>query len=152
MRAMTTGGNGHLAHLMTIGEVSRRSGFTIRTLRFYERRGVLPPTARRPSGYRLYGDVDLRRLAFIRQAKALGLTLDAIRELVVAARQRNGAPTRDRLLRMLDERISQTTRQIETLTGLREELHRRRRALRLRRRRNRGRGYCTCLQKIPLGG
>jgi len=149
---MTTGGNGHLAHLMTIGEVSRRSGFTIRTLRFYERRGVLPPTARRPSGYRLYGDVDLRRLAFIRQAKALGLTLDAIRELVVAARQRNGAPTRDRLLRMLDERISQTTRQIETLTGLREELHRRRRALRLRPRRNGGRGYCTCLQKIPLGG
>jgi len=149
---MTTGGNGHLAHLMTIGEVSRRSGFTIRTLRFYERRGVLPPTARRPSGYRLYGDVDLRRLAFIRQAKALGLTLDAIRELVVAARQRNGAPTRDRLLRMLDERIDQTTQQIETLTGLRKELHRRRRALRLRPRRHRGRGYCTCLQKIPLGG
>jgi DNA-binding transcriptional MerR regulator len=150
MRAMTTGGNGHLAHLMTIGEVSRRSGFTIRTLRFYERRGVLPPTARRPSGYRLYGDVDLRRLAFIRQAKALGLTLNAIRELVVAARQRNGAPTRDRLLRMLDERISQTTQQIETLTSLRKELHRRRRALRLRPRHNPGRGYCTCLQKTPL--
>jgi DNA-binding transcriptional MerR regulator len=150
MRAMTTGGNGHLAHLMTIGEVSRRSGFTIRTLRFYERRGVLPPTARRPSGYRLYGDVDLRRLAFIRQAKALGLTLDAIRELVVAARQRNGATTRDRLLRMLEGRISQTTQQIETLTGLRNELHRRRRALRLRPRHNGGRGYCTCLQKTPL--
>jgi MerR family Zn(II)-responsive transcriptional regulator of zntA len=150
MQARTNGSNGHLAHLMTIGEVSRRSGFTIRTLRFYERRGVLPPTARRPSGYRLYGDVDLRRLAFIRQAKALGLTLDAIRELVVAARQRNGAPTRDRLLRMLDERISQTTQQIETLTGLRKELHRRRRALRLRPRPNRERGYCTCLQKTPL--
>jgi DNA-binding transcriptional MerR regulator len=150
MRAMTAVGRAHLARLMTIGEVSRRSGFTVRTLRFYERRGVLPPTARRPSGYRLYGDVDLRRLAFIRQAKALGLTLDAIRELVVAARQLNGNRTRDRLLRMLDERISQTTQQIETLTGLRKELHRRRRALRLRPRPNRGRGYCTCLQKTPL--
>lgn len=150
MRVMTTGGNGHLARLMTIGEVSRRSGFTIRTLRFYERRGVLPPTARRPSGYRLYDDADLRRLAFVRQAKALGLTLEAIRELVVAARQGNGATTRGRLLRMLDERISQTTQQIETLTGLRTELHRRRRALRLRPQPNRGRGYCTCLQKTQL--
>ena len=150
MRAMTSKGNGHPAHLMTIGEISRRSGFTIRALRFYERRGILPPTARRPSGYRLYGEVDLRRLAFIRQAKALGLTLDAIRELVVAARQLDGASTRDRLLRMLDQRLSQTTQQIETLTGLRKELYRRRRALRREPRRNRGRGYCTCLQKTPL--
>jgi len=150
MRTMTTVGNRQLARLMTIGEISRRSGFTIRALRFYERRGILPPTARRPSGYRLYGEVDLRRLAFIRQAKALGLTLDAIRELVVAARQLNGISTRDRLLRMLDQRIDQTTQQIEMLTGLRKELHRRRRALRLRPRRNRGRGYCTCLQTTPL--
>jgi len=150
MRTMTTVGNRQLARLMTIGEISRRSGFTIRALRFYERRGILPPTARRPSGYRLYGEVDLRRLAFIRQAKALGLTLDAIRELVMAARQLNGISTRDRLLRMLDQRIGQTTQQIEMLTGLRKELHRRRRALRLRPRRNRGRGYCTCLQTTPL--
>jgi len=150
MRTMTTVGNRQLARLMTIGEISRRSGFTIRTLRFYERREILPPTARRPSGYRLYGEVDLRRLAFIRQAKALGLTLDAIRELVVAARQLNGISTRDRLLRMLDQRIGQTTQQIEMLTGLRKELHRRRRAHRLRPRRNRGRGYCTCLQTTPL--
>lgn len=90
MRAMTSGSNGQPAHLMTIGEIARRSGFSIRTLRFYERRGVLPPTARRPSGYRLYGDVELRRLAFIRQAKALGLTLEAIRELLMSARQLNG--------------------------------------------------------------
>ncbi len=150
MRTMTTVGNRQLARLMTIGEISRRSGFTIRALRFYERRGILPPTARRPSGYRLYGEVDLRRLAFIRQAKALGLTLDAIRELVMAARQLNGISTRDRLLRMLDQRIGQTTQQIEMLTGLRKELHRRRRALRLRPRRNHGRGYCACLQTTPL--
>jgi MerR family copper efflux transcriptional regulator len=147
MRAMTNGGNEQLAHLMTIGEVSRHSGFTIRALRFYERRGVLPPTARRPSGYRLYGEADLRRLAFVRQAKSLGLTLDAIRELVMAARQPSGASTRDRLLRMLDQRISQTTQQIEALTGLRKELHRRRQTLQRRPRRHGGPGYCTCLQK-----
>jgi MerR family transcriptional regulator, copper efflux regulator len=148
---MTNGGNGPPAHLMTIGEISRRSGFSIRTLRFYERRGVLPATARRPSGYRLYGDVELRRLDFIRQAKALGLTLEAIRELVMTARQLNGNRTRDRLLQMLDQRIGETTRQIAMLTSLRQELQRRRRALRQRPRRSQGRGYCTCLQKTPLG-
>src|SRR2546423_13181921 len=101
--------SGQPTNLMTIGEVARRSGFTIRTLRFYERRGVLKPSARRPNGYRLYGDADLQRLAFIGQAKALGLTLSSIRELVIATSGVNGAGTRDRLVRMLRARVIQTT-------------------------------------------
>ena len=40
---------------MTIGEVARRSGFTVKALRYYERCGLLPPSGRRPSGYRVYG-------------------------------------------------------------------------------------------------
>jgi hypothetical protein len=56
MPTMTNGANGQPARLMTIGEVARRSGFTIRRLRFYERRGLLAPAARRASGYRLYGE------------------------------------------------------------------------------------------------
>jgi DNA-binding transcriptional MerR regulator len=144
---MTNEANGQPVGLMTIGEVSRRSGFTIRTLRFYERRGLCAPSARRPSGYRLYGEVDLHRLAFIRQAKALGLTLAAIRQLVAAADQPNGAGPRDRLFQILGERISQTTEQITMLTGLRKELERRRRVLARRPNGDRGRGYCTCLEK-----
>ncbi|MGH7354482.1 MAG: MerR family transcriptional regulator [Candidatus Rokuibacteriota bacterium] len=132
---------------MTIGEAARRSGFTVKALRFYDRRGLLPPSGHRPSGYRLYGEADLHRLEFIRQAKTLGLTLEAIRELVVAARAPGGTGTRARLLRMLEERIAQTASQITTLTRLRKELQRRRRALSRPPEQDPGRGYCTCLQQ-----
>ena len=140
-----TGAASMPAGLMTIGEVARRSGFTIKALRFYERRGLLPPSGRSAAGYRLYGEADLHRLEFVRQAKTLGLALDAIRELVVSARMPHGGMTRSRLSRILAERIAQTTRQIEMLAGLRQELERRRRAL--ARPRAGGRGYCSCLDE-----
>src|SRR5687767_6589785 len=97
---MTNGASGQ-TRLMTIGEVARRSGFTIRTLRFYERRGLVAPAARRASGYRLYGETELHQLAFIRQAKALGLTLAGIRPLIGAMGSPGGAGPRDQLVRVL---------------------------------------------------
>jgi MerR family copper efflux transcriptional regulator len=133
--------------LLTIGEVARRSGFTVKALRFYERLGLLPPSGRRPSGYRLYNEADLHRLEFIGQAKALGLRLEAIRELVVAAREPGGAGARPRLLRMLEDRIAQTARQITMLTRLRRELERRRRALARGPYLEHSNGYCPCLER-----
>ena len=140
-------GTGNQPRLMTIGEVARRSGVTIRTLRFYERRGLLTPAARRPSGYRLYGEIELHQLTFISQAKALGLTLSGIRPLVVATGRNNGASARDQLVRVLGERIRETTDQLAMLADLRRELQRRRRALARRVNGSRARGYCTCLEK-----
>jgi DNA-binding transcriptional MerR regulator len=137
--------NGHQGWLLTIGEVARRSGFTVKALRFYDRRGLLPPYGRRPSGYRLYSESDIQRLEFIRQAKILGLTLNAIRDLVAAAREPGVARVRPRLLRMLSERIAQTGRQIDALADLRRELERRRRSLVSRHKKDAGKGYCTCL-------
>ncbi|MGH2392543.1 MAG: MerR family transcriptional regulator [Candidatus Limnocylindria bacterium] len=131
---------------MTIGEIARRSGFTVKALRYYESRGLLPTSERRPSGYRIYVEADLHRLDFIKQAKALGLTLEAIRELVVASRVPNGAGPRPRLLRVLEGRIEHTTRQIAMLTRLRDKLRQRHRALARRRVGRRGRAYCTCLR------
>lgn len=144
-RSPANGAGGPPAKLMTIGEVARRSGFTVKALRFYERRGLLPPSGRSPGGYRLYCEADLHRLEFIRQAKALGLALDAIRELVVSARMPQRGVTRSRLLRVLAERIAQTAGQIATLTRLQQELERRRRVV--ARRRGSGRGYCACLHE-----
>src|SRR5438105_14579929 len=108
--------------LMTIGVASRRSGFTIKALRFYERRGILPPASRRPNGYRVYCETDLGRLSFIRDAKALGLTLAAISEIIKSS---NGKRRR-RLLRVLDDRIAESDERIEALTRLRHELERHR--------------------------
>ena len=74
---------------LTIGEVARRSGFSIKALRFYERRGLLPSSGRIAGGFRLYSEADLHRLEFIRQAKVLGLALDQIGELIATARHQS---------------------------------------------------------------
>jgi len=68
---------------MTIGELARRAGVNVQTVRYYERRGLLPEPDRTPSGYRDYTDVTLDRLRFIRRAQELGFTLSEIGELLV---------------------------------------------------------------------
>ena len=67
---------------LTIGRRARQAGGGIDTIRFYERRGVLPEPARTPSGYRLYPRQMTARMRFIRRAKALGFTLDEIGSLL----------------------------------------------------------------------
>jgi DNA-binding transcriptional MerR regulator len=117
--AVTVSGNGHPAGSMRIGQVARRSGFTVKALRFYEAMGLLPPSSRSAGGYRLYDEPDLHRLEFIRQAKTLGLALDEIRELVVSARSQSGGTTRARLGRLLAERIAQTRGNMDSLSWVR---------------------------------
>lgn len=68
---------------LRIGELARRSGVTAKAIRFYEARGVLPPAARGPNGYRLYDDQAVEMLRFVRQAGRLGLRLGEIREAIV---------------------------------------------------------------------
>jgi MerR family transcriptional regulator, copper efflux regulator len=67
---------------MKIGEVAKRSGVGIETIRYYEREGLLHEPQRRPSGYRLYDAATLKRLEYICRAKELGFTLAEIRELL----------------------------------------------------------------------
>lgn len=61
---------------------ARRAGVTVRTLHFYDRLGLLAPTARTDSGYRLYGEPELVRLEQILALRFLGLPLDQIKELL----------------------------------------------------------------------
>ena len=65
-----------------IGELSRRTGCNIETIRFYERIALLPTPARSAGRYRVYDTADIRRLAFIRRARQLGFTVDAVRALL----------------------------------------------------------------------
>ncbi len=67
---------------LTIGQLAKTAGVNVQTVRYYERRKLLPPTSRMPSGYRLYSEEALRRLRFIRNAQALGFTLREIAELL----------------------------------------------------------------------
>lgn len=63
---------------MTIGGLAHELGVSVDTVRYYERRGLLPEPERTDAGYRLYGDEDRWRLAFILRAKHLGFTLREI--------------------------------------------------------------------------
>jgi MerR family copper efflux transcriptional regulator len=72
-----------------IGELAKRGGVGIDTVRYYERNGLLAPRARLASGYRRYGDLELARLRFIRRAQALGFTLRQIKELLALSAQRD---------------------------------------------------------------
>lgn len=67
---------------LTIGKLAKAVGVNIQTVRYYERRSLLSPMARKPSGYRLYGKDALRRLRFIKNAQALGFMLHEIAELL----------------------------------------------------------------------
>ena len=67
---------------MMIGEVSRRTGCNIETIRYYERIGVLPQPPRSKGGHRVYGESHLKRLAFVRRARGLGFTQQEVRGLL----------------------------------------------------------------------
>jgi Hg(II)-responsive transcriptional regulator len=67
---------------LSIGQVARRAGVSIDTIRFYERRGVLEVPPRRASGYRQYSEEVVRRLRFIQRAKRLGFSLKEITDLL----------------------------------------------------------------------
>lgn len=64
-----------------IGELSRRTGCHIETIRYYERIGLMPAPPRR-GRYRSYGSGDVARLGFVRRARELGFTLDEVRALL----------------------------------------------------------------------
>ena len=67
---------------LPIGELAKRSGVNIETIRYYERAKLLAPPRRTPSGRRVYDVTDVRILTFIRRARELGFRLDDIRALL----------------------------------------------------------------------
>ncbi|HXG86060.1 MAG TPA: MerR family transcriptional regulator [Pyrinomonadaceae bacterium] len=90
---------------LKIGEVSQASGIGIEALRFYERSGLLGKPARSQSGYRLYNEGVLERLAFIRKAQTLGFSLDEIKQIIHDAR--SGASPCDDVREIVRQRLSE---------------------------------------------
>jgi len=66
----------------TIGQLAKAVGVNVQTVRYYERLTLLTPSARKSSGYRLFGPSEVARLRFIKNAQALGFTLQEIGELL----------------------------------------------------------------------
>lgn len=68
--------------VLTIGELSRRTGVKIPTIRYYEKMGLVQSPARSDGNQRRYSDTHLERISFIKHARDLGLPIEAIRELI----------------------------------------------------------------------
>lgn len=100
---------------MNIGQLSRRTGVPIDTVRYYEKQQLLPPPTRTASGYRHYEADDVLRLTFIRRAKTLGFTLEEIRDLLALSRADDGDMAAIRAaaaskLADVEQRIAELTR------------------------------------------
>jgi Hg(II)-responsive transcriptional regulator len=103
-----------------IGQLARRAGVGIDTIRYYERNGLLAPRGRLASGYRRYGEMELARLRFIRRAQKLGFTLREIESLLGLSAKQDVAQVRSSAAAKLadvDERIADLQRM---RTGLAE--------------------------------
>ena len=78
---------------LPIGELSRRTGCNIETIRYYEKIGVVLPPLRTTGGHRIYGPDHVRRLSFVRRARGLGFTLEEVRALL--SLEQRGQPCSD---------------------------------------------------------
>ncbi|OYV60434.1 MAG: hypothetical protein B7Z69_04120 [Actinobacteria bacterium 21-73-9] len=105
---------------MRIGELAERAGTSVKTIRYYDRIGVLRPEERSESGYRLYGEDALDRYRFVRAAQAVGLRLGEIRE-IIALRDLGETPCAF-VVDLIGRRAAELDAQIADLAALREEL------------------------------
>jgi len=108
----------------TIGGLAREAGVGVETVRYYQRRGLLPEPARPPGEVRRYGEADSKRLKFIRSAQAAGFTLAEIGELIALdasddrARARALAQAR---VAAIDGKIAELVEARDALAGLAQD-------------------------------
>lgn len=112
---------------LRIGEVARRVGLSPKAVRYYEQIGLIPPPPRTESwhassGYRLFSEADVRRLEFIRDARAVKLSLREIRDLLSAARHERKEAASKRFAKVLVAKLSELDRRIEELSAIRKLL------------------------------
>lgn len=107
--------------MLKIGDVSKRSGVGVEALRFYEKSGLLDQPSRTFSGYRVYGEEVLERLAFIKRAQALGFSLDEIRRIVDDARK--GQSPCDEVREIVHRRMAELDERLRDLHRYRDELN-----------------------------
>src|SRR3954452_19856022 len=108
---------------MRIGEVASRAGVNVETLRYYERRGLLPEPPRGPAGHRSYDEDTVRFVRAIKEAQGLGFTLAEIEEYLRAAR-RSGRTAPEALRVRLAAKIDEVDARIAGLRRVREDLAR----------------------------
>jgi len=108
--------------MLTIGTLARRTGTKVQTIRYYEQIGLMPEPGRTAGGQRRYGEAELDRLAFVRHARQLGFTLEAIRELLdLSDHPEKSCDEADQIAR---RQLRQVELRMARLEALRTELER----------------------------
>jgi len=105
---------------MRIGTAAKQAGVNIQTLRYYERRGILPRPPRRTSGYREFPDDAVRIVRFIKRAQDLGFTLDEVEELITLRNERRR--DRARVRAVAERRVRQVEQKIGELAAMKKAL------------------------------
>ena len=105
-----------------IGELAKRTGFSTKTIRYYELLGLLAKPERTESGYRLYTDKDAERLAFIEKAKRLGFSLEEIRDILTLNQQQQTPCVH--VLALIDQKLQRVDDVLRDLRSFRRELAR----------------------------
>ena len=105
---------------MWISEAAAQAGVNVQTLRYYERRGLLPKPPRRRSGYREFPDDAVQIVRFIRRAQDLGFSLDEVEELLRL--RRSSGRNRDRIRAIATRRVRDIERKISELERMRQAL------------------------------
>jgi len=105
---------------VTIGQLARKAQVHVETVRYYERRGLLPQPLRRWSGYRQYSQDDIARLRFIKRAQGLGFSLKEIADLL-SLRVDPDSSCRD-VKERAEAKLADIERKLQTLEHLRKAL------------------------------
>ncbi|MFF0637563.1 MerR family transcriptional regulator [Nocardia sp. NPDC004151] len=105
---------------MRSGELAALAGVNAQTLRYYERRGLLTPPPRSPSGYRSYPDDAVTTVRFVKRAQDLGFSLDEIEELLHLAA--GGPDDCDSARTLAPERVTQLADRIADLQRMQRSL------------------------------
>lgn len=106
---------------MRIGRVAQQADVNIQTLRYYERRGLLPHIERLASGYREYDVATVPLVRFIKNAQELGFTLREIGELVEL--RANRSRSQGEVRQLANEKIEEMDRRIRQLVSMKDELN-----------------------------
>ena len=105
-----------------ISEASEITGLSKQTIRFYEKKGLIPPIKRNTNGYRIFGNDDIRKLMLIKKAKNLHLPLDEIEQIVDLAFNENCHSFELKFLHLLKEKKVQVEKKLKALYKLRTDL------------------------------
>ena len=106
-----------------IGEIAERTGVSVETLRYYEKRRLLNAPARTDGGFRVYSDTVVQQVTFIKQAQSLGLTLDDIQQLAAGRLRTHHAPSCRKVRDLLTRRIEDIDARMKELRAFRRTLH-----------------------------